>query len=72
MIKTRLEDLVLPGLLHQTDLGADYGGRDHSDKRERPVEGPRGAADEPVLHVAFVVVTTGKKPILVNRIIVGG
>jgi hypothetical protein len=71
MIKTRLEKLVLPSLLHQTDLGADYRGRDHSNKRERPVEWPRNAADEPVLHVPFVV-TAGKKPILVNRILAEG
>jgi hypothetical protein len=32
MIKKRLEDLVLPSLLHQTDLGADDRGSDHRDK----------------------------------------
>lgn len=55
MIMTRHEILVLPFLFHQTNLGADDGGRDHSDKRESHVEWPRDAAEEPVLYVAFVL-----------------
>ena len=56
-IMTRHEIVVLPFLFHQTNLGTDDGGRCHSDKRERHVEGPYDAANEPVLHVSFVIMT---------------
>jgi hypothetical protein len=66
-----LEVLLLLSLLHQTDLEAKDGWRDHSNERERHVEEPPGAADGLVLHVV-IAVTMVERPLLVHRPLVEG
>ncbi len=58
-------DFDLHSLLHQTDLEAHDGERDRSDERERHVEEPRGAADDPTPRVVVAVMTGKRRPLVV-------